>query len=241
MKKQIILVFFFVVFIAFYGNAQIAINANGDNPDPSAALDVSSTSRGLLTPRMLETDRISIASPAKGLLVYQTDGTDGFYYFDGNSWLSLSNSGTTSSGDVGEMYEYNTSGNSTEITIITSGIFYGWTSASSGVLNGINFNNSVTADNLKVSSDGTYLVNASFSFGSKNNADIVEAAIFKNGTKVNKLAFRRFLSSGDIGVTAISGLISLSKDDYIDLRFTINGNNHIVELEIANVNIVKVN
>ncbi|MCB2207827.1 MAG: hypothetical protein KQH67_05980 [Bacteroidetes bacterium] len=241
MKKQTILVFVLVLFTAFYGKAQIAINANGDDPDPSAALDVSSTSRGLLTPRMLEANRTSIASPATGLLVYQTDGTEGFYYFDGNSWISLRNAGTAPSSDVGEMYEYNTTGNSSEIIISTAGNFYGWTTATSGVLNGINFNNNATADNLTVSSDGTYLVNASISFGSKNNLDIVEAAIFKNGIKVDRLSFRRFLSSGDIGVTAITGLIGLNKDDYIDMRFTINGNNHIVELEIANVNIVQVN
>ncbi len=241
MKKQTIILFVLVVFTVFYGKTQVAINTNGDLPDPSAMLDVSSISLGILIPRMLEANRTSIASPAAGLLVYQTDGTDGFYYFDGNSWLSLSNSGTTSSGDVGEMYEYNSPGNSTEIVIVTAGNYYGWKTASSGVINGITFESNVTADKLIVSSDGTYLVNASFSFGSKNNGDIVEAAIFKNGIKVDKLSFRRFLSSGDIGVTAITGLIGLNKDDYIDMRFTIDGNNHIVELEIANVNIVQVN
>jgi hypothetical protein len=229
------------VFTILYVDAQVAINTTGDDPDPSAILDVTSTSMGLLIPRMTESNRLAILSPSKGLLIFQTDGTEGFYYFDGNSWASLSGSGTGSSSDAGEMYEYNSPGNSTEIVIVTAGNYYGWKTATSGVVNGITFESNVTADKLIVSSDGTYLINASFSFGSKNNGDIVEAAIFKNGIKVDKLSFRRFLSSGDIGVTAITGLIGLSKDDYIDMRFTINGNNHIVELEIANVNIVQVN
>jgi hypothetical protein len=55
-------------------------------PVPSAVLDVYSTTRGMLTPRMLQTERVAIASPAKGLLVYQTDGLEGFYYYNGTAW-----------------------------------------------------------------------------------------------------------------------------------------------------------
>jgi hypothetical protein len=49
-------------------------------------LDVKSTTGGLLIPRMTELDRNDITNPATGLLVYQTDDTPGFYYFDGTSW-----------------------------------------------------------------------------------------------------------------------------------------------------------
>src|SRR2546423_4221857 len=51
-------------------------------PASSALLDLTSTSRGFLTPRMTATQRAAIASPAQGLLVYQIDGTKGFYYYD---------------------------------------------------------------------------------------------------------------------------------------------------------------
>src|SRR5690348_9325409 len=43
------------------------------SPDNSALLDLTSTSRGLLIPRMTEVQRRAIASPATGLLVYETD------------------------------------------------------------------------------------------------------------------------------------------------------------------------
>src|SRR5438105_15153716 len=43
-------------------------------PAGSALLDLTSTIRGFLTPRMAATQRAAIASPAQGLLVYQIDG-----------------------------------------------------------------------------------------------------------------------------------------------------------------------
>ncbi|PJJ52881.1 hypothetical protein [Hymenobacter chitinivorans] len=50
-------------------------------PNSSAVLDVSSTTKGMLVPRMTQAQRTAIGSPAQGLLVYQTDGTQpGFYY-----------------------------------------------------------------------------------------------------------------------------------------------------------------
>ena len=49
-------------------------------PDASAALDIVSTTRGLLAPRMTSTQRLAIVSPAVGLLVYQTDAAAGYFY-----------------------------------------------------------------------------------------------------------------------------------------------------------------
>lgn len=49
------------------------------SPNASAQLDVNSTTKGLLAPRMTQAQRNAISNPAQGLLVYQTDGTTGFY------------------------------------------------------------------------------------------------------------------------------------------------------------------
>src|SRR5580692_5855269 len=46
----------------------------------SAVLDVYSIAKGFLAPRMTTAQRTAISSPATGLLVFQTDGTSGFYY-----------------------------------------------------------------------------------------------------------------------------------------------------------------
>jgi hypothetical protein len=53
---------------------------------PSAQLDVQSTTKGFLPPRMTETQRLAIASPAVGLMVYQTDGTEGVYRYKSTGW-----------------------------------------------------------------------------------------------------------------------------------------------------------
>jgi trimeric autotransporter adhesin len=76
----------------------IGINDDGSNPDPSAILDVKSTTKGLLIPRMDKTQRNAIASPATGLLIYQ-NGPDstGFHYYNGISWLWLAGGGGASS------------------------------------------------------------------------------------------------------------------------------------------------
>ena len=60
-------------------------------PAASAALEVKSTTGGLLLPRMTVAEREAIPSPTNGLLVFQTDGTPGLYYYIGPGWLNLSN------------------------------------------------------------------------------------------------------------------------------------------------------
>lgn len=72
------------------GKAQtVSINASGAAPDTTAILDINSTTKGLLIPRMTAQQRNTIANPATGLLIYQTDGDSGFYYFNGASWFLL--------------------------------------------------------------------------------------------------------------------------------------------------------
>ena len=67
--------------------AQIGIN--NETPDASAALDITSTTGGLLVPRMTETQRDAISPAATGLMIYQTDNTAGFYYYNGSSWAEV--------------------------------------------------------------------------------------------------------------------------------------------------------
>lgn len=69
-------------------NAQ-NIGIGTTTPDPSAVVQVSSTTQGLLPPRMTTTQRTAIVNPATGLLVYQTDGTPGLYYYNGTGWTNL--------------------------------------------------------------------------------------------------------------------------------------------------------
>jgi hypothetical protein len=55
----------------------------------SAKVQIDSTTQGVLISRMTSAQRTAISSPATGLLVYQTDGIEGFYVYSGGSWKSL--------------------------------------------------------------------------------------------------------------------------------------------------------
>ncbi|MDA9563861.1 collagen-like protein [Flavobacteriales bacterium] len=99
MKKLITLL---LVGCTWWSVAQnVGINGSGAVADPSAMLDVSSTKGGVLVPRMVQTDRDNITSPATGLLIYQTDNTPGFYYFDGVAWVPLSSAAIGPTGPTG--------------------------------------------------------------------------------------------------------------------------------------------
>jgi len=71
------------------------VGVGTSSPDNSAKLDVTATDGGLLIPRMTEVQRDAISSPATGLMIFQTNGTVGFYFYDGTAWTALSGSGAT--------------------------------------------------------------------------------------------------------------------------------------------------
>lgn len=86
MKK---LTFILFLFITQYAHSQsIGIGSNNP-PHPSAALDVNSTTKGLLIPRMSTTERTTIPSPMKGLLVFDNT-TSSFWFYNGSAWQQAS-------------------------------------------------------------------------------------------------------------------------------------------------------
>jgi uncharacterized protein (TIGR02145 family) len=89
MKKIILLLLVYLAAGWIGARAQVAINTDGSPPDPSAMLDVQSTSKGVLIPRMSAVERLSIQSPHTGLLVYQIDAAKGFYYYADSNWIMI--------------------------------------------------------------------------------------------------------------------------------------------------------
>ena len=75
-------------FICQLATAQVAINTTGNNPAPSAMLDVSSANKGMLLPRMNSTQRKAIQAPEKGLIVFDTD-RETIYFYDGQKWKPM--------------------------------------------------------------------------------------------------------------------------------------------------------
>lgn len=77
--------------------AQVGIGIH--DPDPSAALDIVSDSKGMLIPRMTAAQRDAIPNPAEGLEVYVTS-QQAKYYFDGVSWVRSNKTNFSSSYQV---------------------------------------------------------------------------------------------------------------------------------------------
>ncbi|MEM1119631.1 MAG: tail fiber domain-containing protein [Bacteroidota bacterium] len=67
--------------------AQVGINENNSEPDASAMLDISSSDKGILIPRMTSEQRMMINSPATGLMVFDMD-TNSFWYFS-TAWSEI--------------------------------------------------------------------------------------------------------------------------------------------------------
>jgi len=77
--------------LVFTSSSQVGIGTVV--PDPSSMLDVSSTSQGILTPRMSTAQRTAISDPANGLLVYDLNER-AFYFYEGDTeeWVKLNSS-----------------------------------------------------------------------------------------------------------------------------------------------------
>ncbi len=123
---------------------RVAINEDGSAPANSALLDLKSSNKGLLIPRMSSTERIGIASPALGLLVFDNQ-TASFWYYKVAGWTELiaggagANSWTTNGADIYNNNNGNvgigTNTPNTKLTITTDINTPGWTHI--GRVNGV--------------------------------------------------------------------------------------------------------
>ncbi len=101
MNGSVKIIFLFLI----AGNILFAQTGIGTTtPHASAKLDVSSTNKGFLPPRVTLTgisDNSTIASPATGLLVYNTGDnvglTAGYYFWNGNAWATIATAGGSGS------------------------------------------------------------------------------------------------------------------------------------------------
>jgi hypothetical protein len=93
--KKLYVVFFLVASTTILHAQSVGIGTN--TPNASAQLDVQSTNKGLLVPRMTTSLRQSILNPAKGLLVFDSTAKQ-FYYHDGSGWQFLIPNGSNPSG-----------------------------------------------------------------------------------------------------------------------------------------------
>ena len=76
-----------------YNNGS-SVGINNSNPHASAVLDIQDSTRGILIPRMTMFQRNAIQNPAEGLMVYQSDSTKGYWFYNGDTWKTVTNNTT---------------------------------------------------------------------------------------------------------------------------------------------------
>lgn len=82
-----------IIVLMLFANVTVAQMGIGTTtPEISSMLDVRSTSKGFLAPRMTTVQRNAIASPANGLVVYDTD-LSSLYFFNGTVWSAIDSQG----------------------------------------------------------------------------------------------------------------------------------------------------
>lgn len=94
MKKYILLALIITNATLLFSQ-NVGINDDNSSPDPSAMLDVKSSNKGILVPRVQLDDvntAAPVTNPATGLLIYANSSSaaeEGFYYWDGTKWQNI--------------------------------------------------------------------------------------------------------------------------------------------------------
>lgn len=211
--------------------SQVKIGDNPNTINPNSLLEMESTTKGFLPPRVA-INSLSSASPLTspvpaGMLVYSTGGavTDGFYYWDGANWRPILNNNVPS---YGELYE----NGSSSITIATAATYYQWTTTTVGITKGAGYVvGNASTDNLTIgaSGGGIYSIDANSSLKS-NDGRCNKMVLFKNGVAQENLYARETTPSGIIippGSVSLNGGI-LTSGTVSDVE-SADGVNYIVQ------------
>jgi hypothetical protein len=238
--KKMMLLFMTLLITSVMSFAQsVGINTDNSAPDNSAMLDVKSDAKGFLLPRLTKVQRKAITIPAIGLMVYQTNDTAGFYYYDGSSWQLLGTAGSAA-GSNGQL-TFNHSGVADGATSlfydnVDSRLGIGTTTPAATLdVNSISAVESVDQSqtntsglmNIVFSANAT-IVGQSFTVGitgplNKIGFDITEVGV---GTVTFKLYSGGISGQAPIGpeVFSKSGLVLSAGWNYIDLTTPVHVN-----------------
>ncbi len=69
------------------GTSAVSVGIGTATPNTSSILDLTSTTRALIVPRMTKGQRNTIVSPIAGMVIYQTDGVQGLRTYNGTAWM----------------------------------------------------------------------------------------------------------------------------------------------------------
>ena len=201
----------------------VAVNNTGTIADTSAILDVSSTDKGFLPPRMTMAQRDAIVAPANGLMIYQTDNTIGVYCNIGSfSFPQWSLVGPTVPLSYGSFYiPYDIS-----LSLGFNYIYYGYSAASSyNLYNG--------GSNIYINSFGTYHLTYIMHFMVGTDATSCMGELMINGN---------FIDARDVDINAsgygtITGdiITQLYPGDAVALEAIVNENGITLATETGSI------
>lgn len=145
MLKQ--LLYLFTILLVIDARAQTGIGTT--SPHASAKLEVNSTNKGFLPPRMTAQQRTDIPNPTAGLMVYQTDGTAGLYYHNGSAWVFVINNLDNVVTRVTGSWTIPNGTSTQSFTVVSGGTYSMWVNGN--IPNGIiTWNATVTTANTNV-------------------------------------------------------------------------------------------
>ena len=175
MRKQNLLKLFCVLGLATtaYGqNGNVGIGTN--TPSASAQLEILSSNKGLLIPRLTQVQRNAIAAPATGLMIYQIDNTQGFYYYNGAAWTSV----TSGSGTINVVPKFTTSG-----TILGNSLIQdNGTNLGINIAPAIQYQLNLYRNQLTANGDGQHALYAFRTRDSQNNGTSYSVAASNSAT-----------------------------------------------------------
>lgn len=257
--RNFILILFFLCLLLGVNAQSVGINTN--TPNASAALDVVSTTQGVLVPRMTQAQRTTISSPATGLLVYQTDAPSGFYFYDGSAWTSLSGGSSSLPSQSGNNGKYLTtdgtnaswaavSGGGASLQLMvnaTDAVVYPASAITTvdygtpSVNVGSQFN--TTTENFTVTANGLYHINACLSWNTSSGGII---GIYVNGTlklmeaQTSTGAGTNIAPFNRVSAT-VAGILSLNAGDIVKIQFNTNAVTTTAIANLSQYTIVKLN
>jgi len=127
MKPQIFQIFFLLIICLVVNVSYAQVGIGTTTPDASSMLDIQSTAKGVLIPRMTTTERADIINPANGLLVFDTDKKS-FWFYNGTSttpvWKELTSGTSIVDADADTKVEVEKNTNENIIRFTTAGTEY---------------------------------------------------------------------------------------------------------------------
>jgi len=222
-----------VFILPFFMQAQVGIGNIA--PDPSSILDITSTTQGLLIPRMTTVQRNGIPNPATGLTIYNLD-TNELQYNSGlavsPNWLRML-SAPLPTMTAGQSVKYSNSNTTTDLntnSAVTIPIFgnFNWNDNASLYV--------VSGNQITITEAGRYFININIALYSNSARNAPDVQILVNGAAMGTIGasgYIRDASNHNYSSINFSEVLQLNANDVITLSSTRAANNGIVTMRGA--------